>query len=112
MREDLPDPTRPTTHASSPGPTLMFTSRNHQVASGASLGLVLLPFFTCPDDASLAVDTTACLLSRPAVLGLSAGTCRLIQHGDIVFKLSALGVGSAANLASMSAFKAVQAMDA
>lgn len=53
MREDLPEPTLPTTHTSSPGPTFMLTSRSHQVASGAPSGLALLPFFTWPEDASL-----------------------------------------------------------
>ncbi|KAA6423812.1 MAG: hypothetical protein FRX49_06383 [Trebouxia sp. A1-2] len=64
MREDLPEPTLPTTHTNSPGPTLTFTSLSHQVASGAPSGLLLLPFFTCPDDASLAAVTVSCCLGK------------------------------------------------
>jgi len=74
MREDLPEPTLPTTHTNSPGPTLTFTSLSHQVASGAPSGLLLLPFFTCPDDASLAAVTASCCLGKSvlAVSSLSA----------------------------------------
>ena len=57
MSEDLPEPTLPTTHTSSPGPTVMLTSRSHQVASGAPSGLALLPFLTWPDEASLEAFT-------------------------------------------------------
>ena len=75
MREDLPEPTLPTTQTSSPGPTVMLTSLSHQVASGAPSGLLLLPFLTCPDEASLAAVTASkpsLELAESASTGLSA----------------------------------------